>query len=256
MGRIGTKNSPIKREKVIPSNTMENNLLSFHKELESWNEVTNSMHGNRMFDSYTGSSQDNRKKHITNYQIRIYKMGMNEMVEKETEDKDAKNWHMELHCSEEAIVEKKMMKMVWCLHIHIHRSPSVGFITMANLLKGLSSKTTVHSWSEVMSACGTVDSDSKLNWKILYKPTPNLLTESSSSIWKNIILLNERLTTLEKKMMTSPDETVKTLEDNLEKSDEGVKMLEDKVTSSSMQNNIILLNEKVKNWRIRWILSS
>jgi len=117
---------------------------------------------------------------------------------------------------------------------------------MANLLAGLSSKTTVHSWSEVTSACGTGDSDSNLNWKLCYKPPPESLPESSSSIRKNIILLNERLTTFEKKMMTSPDETVKTLEDKLENPDEGVKMLEDKVTSSSMQNNIIFLNEKVK----------
>ena len=35
-----------------------------------------------MFESYTGSSQDTRRKCITNYQMRIDTMGMDEMVEK------------------------------------------------------------------------------------------------------------------------------------------------------------------------------
>jgi len=247
---------PLEGKKGIPLNTMQNHLSSFEDKLESWNEVTT--RNNQMFEYYTGScvNKHGKRKRISNYEIRIDKMGINEMVKKATNDEDAKNLLMEINGAEVSIEEKKKKKMGWCLHIHIHKPPGICVTTMANLLARWSSKTTVHSWSEVTSACGTGDSASKLNWELRYKPPPESLPESSSSIRKNIILLNERLTTLEKKMMTSPDETVKTSEDKLENPDEGVKMLEDNVTSSYMQNNIIVLNEKVKNWRIGWVLWS
>ena len=66
---------------------MQNHLSSFEEKLEYWNEVTT--RNNKMFKCYIGSCGDKngKCKRISNYEIRIDKMGMNEMVEKQQRTK-------------------------------------------------------------------------------------------------------------------------------------------------------------------------